>query len=67
MATKLTNVAGSKLGQSVSMNSKIAHVAVPKIMADNAPVLLAGFQYKPNTNGANNETKLNTDDSPTNS
>src|SRR5690606_6120273 len=64
---KLTNVAGTRLGQSVSKYSKIIHVNIPIVIDNKAPELLALFQYNPITNGTNNETKLRIDDSLTNS
>lgn len=63
----LTIRPGTKLGQSVSNCSKISHVKVPNTIDNNAPVEVARLQYIPNTKGANKETKLKMDDSPTSS
>lgn len=67
MATKLINVAGIKLGQSVSKNSKIIHEPIPAIIEIIAPVLLALAQYNPNVSGTNSDTRLKIEDSPTSS
>ncbi len=67
IAAKLANVAGTRLGQAVSQDSNIIQVSIPSTMESKAPPLLARFQYRPKVIGANKETRLNIDDSPTNS
>jgi hypothetical protein len=65
--TALTIVAGTSPGQSVLKTPKIIQVIIPSTIDKNAPVGLAFFQYNPRDSGTNNDTRLNTDDSPTSS
>lgn len=44
-----------------------SHTENPTTIDNTAPILVARFQYKPAINGVNSDTRLNADDSPTNS
>lgn len=54
-------------GISFSKNSKKVQTPVPKVIESMAPSALAFFQYRPDTKGTNNATKLKAEDSPTSS
>ena len=63
----LIRVAGTKGGMVNPYIRKNSQKKSPENIEAIAPILLDFFQYNPSTKGAKRDTKLNMEDSPTNS